>query len=142
MTEFFSQNLHHFKQLTRYVISGGSAATVNLTILYLLTSRLHIWYLFSAILAYVISFFVSFFLQKFWTFRDGRKEQMHKQMTIYFFVALAGLGINTLFIYLFVDVFHIWYLSAQFIVSGFLAFSNFAIYKFFIFNRPIKQSAV
>ena len=141
MTEFFLRNLHHFKQLTRYVISGASAAMTDLVILYFLTNYLKIWYLASAVLAYIISFFVSFFLQKFWTFRDGRKDQMNKQMAVYFCVTLTNLGLNTFFMYILVDVFHLWYMLSQVIASGFLAFGSFLIYKFFIFNRPAKQLA-
>ena len=135
MAEFFFKNWHHFKQVARYVISGGTAASVNLAVLYFLTDYLSIWYLFSAALAYVISFFVSFFLQKFWTFRDGRKDQINKQLVIYAGIAIFGLSFSVLAMYFLVDILHLWYMFAQVIVGFILAFCNFLFYKFFVFNQ-------
>ena len=135
MSSFFFKNWHHFKQLARYVISGGTAATVNLILLYVLTDYLAIWYLFSTMLAYVVSFFVSFFLQKFWTFRDSRKDQINRQLVIYACIAGFGLGFNVLLMYFLVDILHIWYMFSQIIVGFILAFCNFLFYKFFVFNQ-------
>ena len=135
MSSFFFKNWHHFKQLARYVISGGTAATVNLALLYVLTDYLAIWYLFSTMLAYVVSFFVSFFLQKFWTFRDSRKDQINRQLVIYACIAGFGLGFNVLLMYFLVDILHIWYMFSQIIVGFILAFCNFLFYKFFVFNQ-------
>jgi len=135
MSSFFFKNWHHFKQLARYVISGGTAATVNLILLYVLTDYLAIWYLFSTMLSYVISFFVSFFLQKFWTFRDSRRDQINKQLVIYAGIAGFGLGFNVLLMYFLVDILHIWYMFSQIIVGFILAFCNFLFYKFFVFNQ-------
>ena len=135
MSSFFFKNWHHFKQLARYVISGGTAATVNLALLYVLTDYLAIWYLFSTMLSYVISFFVSFFLQKFWTFRDSRRDHINKQLVIYAGIAGFGLGFNVLLMYFLVDILHIWYMFSQIIVGFILAFCNFLFYKFFVFNQ-------
>lgn len=139
MAEFFSKNWHHFKQLVRYVISGGTAAFINLALLYVLTDYLSIWYLFSVALSYVVGFFVSFFLQKFWTFRDGRKDQINKQLMIYACIAGFGLGFNVLSMYFLVDIMHIWYMFSQIIVGFILAFCNFLFYKFFVFNQEKKD---
>jgi len=135
MAKFFIKNWHHFKQLTRYVISGGTSSVVNLVLLYCLTEYLSIWYLFSAMLSYVISFFVSFFLQKFWTFRDSRKDQISKQLVIYAGIAGFGLGVNALSMYFLVETLHIWYMFSQIIIGFILAFCNFLFYKFFVFNQ-------
>lgn len=140
MAEFFFKNWHHFKQVARYVISGGTAAVVNLALLYFLTDYLAIWYLFSAALSYVVSFFVSFFLQKFWTFRDNRKDQINKQLMIYAGIAGFGLCFNVLLMYFLVDILHIWYMFSQIIVGFLLAFCNFLFYKFFVFSRSTQES--
>lgn len=135
MVEFFLKNLHHFKQIIRFVISGGTAATVNLAALYILTDCFGVWYLFSAVLAYIISFFVSFFLQKFWTFRDNNIEQMKRQLVFYAMMAAFGLSFSVASMYFLVDILHIWYMFAQVIVGVLLAGCNFLFYRFFVFNR-------
>jgi len=139
MAKFFIKNWHHFKQLTRYVISGGTSSVVNLVLLYCLTEYLSIWYLLSAMLSYVTSFFVSFFLQKFWTFRDGRKDQIRKQLVIYAGIAGFGLGVNALLMYFLVETLHIWYMFSQVIIGFILAFCNFLFYKFFVFNQSPQE---
>ncbi|MFA6393965.1 MAG: glycosyltransferase [Patescibacteria group bacterium] len=122
------------KIIVKFIISGGTAAFTDLGLLYVLTSLAGYWYLFSAILAFIAAFFVSFFLQKFWTFRDNDRKKMYSQMRRYFFVGLVNLGINTLGMYLVVDIFGIWYLLAQILVSIVIAAESFLIYKHAIFN--------
>jgi len=123
-----------YKRIIKYLIAGGTAAFVDLGLLYFFTDILEIWYLISASLAFIIAFFVSFFLQKFWTFRDRDKEIMYKQMGLYLVVAIVNLLINAALMYIFVDGFKIWYMLAQFLISGLIAIESYWVYKIFIFN--------
>ena len=130
--------LRKYKQIIKYLIAGGTAALVDLALLYFLTDILSIWYLISASLAFIIAFFVSFFLQKFWTFRDSNKEVIYKQMGVYLGVALINLALNAALMYVLVDGFKIWYMCAQFMASGLIAFESYFVYKIFIFNQAVK----
>lgn len=125
----------HSIQIVKYVISGGSAAVVNLSILYLFTEFLHIWYLISASIAYILAFGVSFGMQKFWTFKDHETSDIHKQLSLYLVVILVNLGLNALFVYLLVEHTGIWYMIAQVISGLIIAVESFFVYKFFIFKR-------
>ncbi|MDP2709125.1 MAG: glycosyltransferase [bacterium] len=127
-----------YKQIIKYLIAGGLAALVDLSLLYIFTDIFKIWYLISASLAFVAAFFVSFFLQKFWTFRDGDKEAMYRQMGVYLAVALINLAINGLLMYIFVDGFKIWYMLAQVMASSLIAVESYFIYKLLIFNKSAK----
>lgn len=128
-----------YKQIIKYLIAGSTAALVDLSLLYFFTSLLGVWYLVSACLAFTLAFFVSFSLQKFWTFRDIDKEVMYKQMKIYLAVALANLALNAALMYIFVDGFKVWYMFAQFIASGLIACESYLVYKIFIFNQTVKS---
>lgn len=108
---------------------------VDLALLYFFTDVLNIWYIISACLAFILSFFVSFFLQKFWTFRDADKEIIYKQMGVYLAVAMVNLALNGVLMYILVDGFKIWYMLAQIIASGLIAVESYWIYKLFIFNK-------
>lgn len=123
-----------YKRIFKYLIAGSIGTFVNLALLYFFTDILGIWYLISAGLAFVLSFFVSFFLQKFWTFSDRDRQKMYRQMAGYLSVALANLALNTALMYLLVDGLKIWYMLAQFIISAFIAIESYLVYKFFIFN--------
>ena len=121
----------------KYIISGGTAAVVDLSFLALFVDVFKINYLISAIFAFLIAFSVSFLLQKFWTFQDKGMDDVHKQASIYFIVSATNLGINTLLMYLFVDHFHIHYFLSQILASGLLAISSYFIYSRFIFKNNI-----
>ncbi|HRY52898.1 MAG TPA: glycosyltransferase [Candidatus Portnoybacteria bacterium] len=145
MSEFFLKNLHHFKQITRFLISGGTSTLVNLAALFVLTDYFGVWYLISAVIAFICSFFVSFFLQKFWTFRNGDIDRVKRQLAYYFLVAMFGLSFNVAGIYFLVDILHLWYMLAQVIIGAILAVCNFCFYRFIVFNAdsrlmPKKQN--
>ena len=134
MLEFLFKQIYRHRQIIRYIISGGIAAVVDLILLYILTDVFGIWYLFSATLAFCVTFFVSFFLQKYWTFRDRAKEKIYRQIGLTFAVAIINLGLNTLLMFLLVDILGIWYLLAQALVFAVIAVESFMIYKFLIFT--------
>lgn len=140
MKDLLRHNIIKHKRPIKYLIAGGLAAFVDLSLLYFFTDILGIWYLFSACLAFVVAFFVSFFLQKFWTFRDNDKERMYKQMAVYLFVALVNFMINAVFMFMLVDGFKIWYMLAQVVTSGLIACESYLVYKFFIFNQTAKPT--
>lgn len=119
----------------RYLIAGCTAAGTDISLLYIFTDLFGIWYLSSAILAFLVAFVVSFLLQKFWTFRDNGVDGVHKQAASYLGVQIIGLGLNTLGMYLLVDRVGIWYILAQFIMGMILAVMNFILYRTFIFTN-------
>lgn len=117
----------------RYIISGGTSAVVDLTLLYLMNSVLEIHYLLSAILAFLGAFGVSFTLHKFWTFKS-HDEKAHKQLVMYLATSLFGLILNTLLMYVFVDHFYIQVILSQIIVGILVACVSFFISRNFVFK--------
>jgi len=133
--DFLLKQIEKRKKLVKFIIAGGLSAFVNFAVLYFLTDIINVWYLASSVVAFILSFFVSFFLQKFWTFEDGSKDIIYRQLSIYLLIALLGLLFNTLFMYLLVDRLKLWYMLAQFFISGFIAICNFIAYKTFVFKK-------
>jgi putative flippase GtrA len=124
-----------YKLYIKYLIAGGSASLVNLALLFFFTHFIGFHYLVSATLSFTVAFFVSFYLQKFWTFRDNSREGISKQGGKYLATGLANLAINSALMYVFVDIFHIWYMYAQVLAALLIACESFLIYKFLIFNK-------
>ncbi len=123
------------KIIIKFVISGGTAAFIDLSFLYCLTDCFGLWYLISSAIAFAVAFFVSFFLQKLWTFRDENMRRTPKQMFWYFLVAILNLILNAGGMYLLVDVFGVFYLLAQILMGATLGINSFFIYKFIIFKK-------
>lgn len=123
-----------YGRFIKFVCSGGIVAVVNLSALYLFTDILAIWYLTSSLLAYTISFFVNFFLQKFWTFEDRAHEGTTFKIGIFFLNSLLNLALNTLLMYALVDGLGLWHMLAQCIVIGILMGMNYTVYRLYIFQ--------
>ena len=124
----------HMK-IIRYIISGGTAAVVDIGLLYVFTDIMGVWYLLSAVLAFIVAFIVSFSLQKYWTFRDHSMERVGKQGSVYFMVAVANLIVNTLLVYIFTDWFDLYHIFSQILAAGLIAINSFFIYQRFIFKK-------
>ncbi|MEK9184817.1 MAG: GtrA family protein, partial [Patescibacteria group bacterium] len=120
--------------LFRYIISGGTAAFVDLVLLYILNTVFDIHYIFASIVAFIMAFFVSFILQKFWTFKNHSQENIHQQILMYFSASLFGLGLNTLLMYIFVDYFHLIVILSQIFAGILVACCSFFISKKLIFK--------
>jgi putative flippase GtrA len=131
-----------FKKLTqhklvRYIISGGSAAATQIGLLILFTDVFGIWYITSTTMAFCVAVFVSFLLQKFWTFQNKTRHNMHIQAAGYLVVAVIGLITNDLLLYFFVEYFHLHHIVGQIIGSGLIAILNYFLYRSVIFkHRP------
>ncbi len=129
-------SLKHFfdrYRAMRYLVAGGASAAVHLCVLFTLTRILGVWYVFSTSIGFLTAFFVSFVLQKFWTFQDKGRERLHRQLALYFAVAVCNLFLNAGLMYLLVGVWGIGYLFAQIVVSGGIALESFFVYRAFIF---------
>ncbi len=121
-------------QFCRFLVAGAFVVAVNLSVLYLLTDILHIYYLSSTVIAFLVAFGISFIIQKSWTFKDHSRDQLHKQLPLYLFAQLVNLACNTSLMYLFVEYLHVWYILSQAIIAFGLAMVMFFINKAFIFN--------
>ncbi len=145
MTEYIISKIYKHKIYVKYIIAGGTAAVTDFGLLFFLTDILHIWYIASATLAFIIAFFVSFFLQKFWTFRDNSRNRIYKQMSMYLAVGVANTAVNAGGMYVLVDYFGLWYILAQAVMSVLLAVGSFVIYRFVIFEtrtEPLTESII
>jgi putative flippase GtrA len=127
--------LYRRKKIIKYIFSGGTATATNLIVLYLCTSLLHLYYLLSSVLAFILSLGVSFSLQKFWTFEDPSKDALHTQLALYTAVVLIDIALNTFLVYVFVQWCAMWYVAAQFLAGVFIAVINFFAYRNLVFKR-------
>lgn len=123
--------------ISKFVIAGSSAAGAQLLVLYILTDIFGMWYLFSAVCAFIVAVLVSFSSHKWWTFRDRHRESMHRQFTLYLAIQITNLILNIAFIYILVDILGVWYLVSQAIISLILAVVSFLLYKYKIFIHSI-----
>jgi putative flippase GtrA len=124
----------NYKAVVKFFISGCLAGGTDLIFLFIFYDLFNWGLVVSTSAAFVLSFLVSFTLQKFWTFRNYRKE-MFSQLFLYILNAFIGLNVNAFLMHLLVNRLHIWYILSQIIVNIFLGVYNFLVYKFIIFKN-------
>jgi putative flippase GtrA len=131
MRNFISYFTKHV--VVRYIISGGTAALTDLVLLYVFNTLLHIHYLSASVAAFILAFFVSFTLHKFWTFKS-HESAIPTQMVMYLGTSLLGLSLNTLLMYIFVGHFHLIVLFSQILAGALVACCTFFISRKFVFK--------
>lgn len=123
------------KSMIKFFIAGGLAGATDLVFLFIFHGLLSWGIVISTSTAFILSFVVSFTLQKFWTFRNHRRDRMFGQFCLYLANAFIGLNLNAFFMHLLVNTYHVWYILAQIIVNLAIGAWNFLVYKFIIFRE-------
>lgn len=137
----FAADIFRWRPL-RFLLSGGTAAVVNIGALYLLVDIGGMWYLPGAALAYTAAIGVSFLMQKFFTFGDYGTENLGRQSAQYAVFQLCNVGVNTAFVYVGVEFLRISHLVAQVISGGVIALYTFAVLQYVLFRpKPAARSS-
>ncbi len=135
MPDTLTRLLQKYGQFVRFVLAGSFAFTINLFALYVFTDIVGIYYLISTILAFLISFSISFTLQKFWTFKEHSRDHLHIQLPMYLGMQLINVTLNAALMFVFVEYLHVWYLYSQAVISLGLAACIFFLNKKYIFKK-------
>ncbi len=124
-------------RLMRFLVSGTIGAATNIFVLYVCTDVWGVWYIYSGIAAFIISTAVSFAMQKLWTFKNRSSEKLKRQAALYLSLAAFNLCINTFLLYVFTDIFHIYYLLSQVFASIIIAFGSYFAYAKLFKGVPV-----
>lgn len=133
--EFIIGHIKKRKEFIKFLIAGGISTAVDFFFVYLFFDVMKIRIMISAALAFLFAFFASFYLQKFWTFRDDSKKKMGRQMFQFLILGLCGLVVNSIGMHILVEIYEVWYVFSLVLIVGGLAAINFFIYKFIIFKK-------
>ena len=120
-----------FKQLFRFGIVGFTAFLIDAGLLYVLTDFLHIHYLITSVISFIVSLIYNYILSIFWVF-DVKKKQTYKEVLLFTILSVIGLGINQLVMYLGVDLLNIYYMLCKIISTIIVMIYNFITRKIFI----------
>lgn len=123
------------KSFLKFFLAGCFSGTLDIVFLFVLHGLFKVGLVFSTSFAFMLAFFVSFFLQKRWTFRQFDHKHTGKQLSTYLANAFLGLNINGLLMHLLVIRFGFWYILSQMAVNLVIGLYNFFIYKYLIFRK-------
>jgi len=123
------------KEFIKFSVVGGIGTLINLAVLYLLTSVAGIYYLFSAVLSFLVAMTSNFIFNKIWTFKEGIRSNIGKKYLKFGTVSLAALLVNLFFLYLFTSVAGIYYMFSQVLAIGIALIINFLGNKLWTFKK-------
>ncbi len=140
---YYLQNLFEYLPYKKNVISeffkfafvGAVGTVVNLVILYLLTEKIGLYYMLSAILSFIVAMTSNFFLNKIWTFKENIKSEITKKYVQFGLVSISALLINLFFLYIFTEFLGIYYLISQVLAIGIALIINFLGNKIWTFSK-------
>jgi putative flippase GtrA len=124
---------NRFVQFIVYILVGGITTVFTVALLYLFTDLFHIWYLISAAIAYLLGWGVHYTLNRTITFQN-KSRLVAKQFLVFLTIALAAMALNLLLLSVFVELFKVWYVLAQMIVTLIMFFLNYLANRYITFR--------
>lgn len=124
-----------FHEFIKFSFVGASGVLVNLTVLYFFTEFLKVYYIISALFAFLVALTSNFILNKIWTFGEGFRYKTFHKYGKYFVVNVFALIINLVFLFLFTEFIGFHYMISQLIAIGIALFINFTGNKLLTFSK-------
>ena len=118
-------------QILKFGVVGGTAFLIDYGIFTILSQLLNIHYLIASIISFSISVIYNYILSIKWVF-DVSKKQTTKEFIIFVILSVIGLGLNSLIMYISVDLMQIHEMISKIIATAIVMVYNFITRKIFI----------
>lgn len=134
---FFKNNIRgkfnkkSIAQIKRYIIVGLISFTIEYILFFILYKILNVWYVFANAVVYAITFWISFLLNRNWSFKS--KGNIYRQLILYFLLFVINLFVSSNVIYLLSDKLLISPLYSKVVTMCIIVIWNFVIYKKIIY---------
>ncbi|NBC10473.1 MAG: GtrA family protein [Planctomycetes bacterium] len=128
-------------QVFRYGFVAVAAFAVDFTSLFLFTEWVGLHYLISAVLAFGCGLTTNYTLSVCWVFSERRVRNRRIEFAINATIALIGLGLNILLIWLFTEFVGLHYLVSKLISTATVFWWNFLVKKKLLFTARTRTQA-
>lgn len=129
---------HPLVQLFRYGLVVAIAFPIDFGLLYIFTSKWHMYYVLSATLSFTISMIANFILSVMWVFTRNTGRTMAMEAMIFGVIGFVGLGITDLIIWIFTSSFGLNYLVSKLIAVMVVFFWSFGARRV-MFQKQFKE---
>lgn len=123
----------NYKRLSKFIISGGSAAVVEYGSFLLFVNYIKIDVLVANGISFGCGLVVSFLLNKIWVFQSG--SAAHREFIKYFILAIVNLLISTLFVGIMINSLGILPFIAKLVMMVLIAIWNYLLFSKLIFKN-------
>jgi putative flippase GtrA len=122
-------------QLFRYLWVGGISFIIDYISLFIFTEYLHINYLISAAIAFILGLTTNYQLSTIWVFNNSRLNNKFTEFTIFSIIGIIGLGLNEIIIYICSEYLNLYYMISKLISTAVVFFWNFMGRKYILFTN-------
>lgn len=132
---FITPTQNGFLQFVRYVFVGGVATVVDWGVLFALTEFAGLYYMFSAVVAFVAGLITNFLLSKLLVFSGSQaRVSPLAEFASYALIGVVGLGITELILMLFSNWLHLHYMLSKVIATAIVLVWNYLARKLIIYK--------
>lgn len=125
------------RQFVKFGIVGIFSTIIDWGIFYLLNLVFGVYYLTAKVLSFLVAVINSFIWNRRWTFHS-QNQNRGKEFTKFLIIALVGLSVNALIMYLAVSIFHTRKIVGLIFATGIVTFWNFLANKYYTFKSSQK----
>lgn len=119
--KFLKSNI--FEEVFRFCITGGVSFLIDYGILFVLTEFAGLNYLISSGISFTVSVVVNYIMCVKWVF--DAKDMDSKSVIAFVGSSVIGLGLNQIFMWVFVEKFGMFYMVAKIITTILVMFWNY-----------------
>lgn len=98
----------HYKKFSKFAVVGAFNTIIDLSVFYILYEHFNIYFVIAHICAFLVAVINSFIFNSLWTFKSLKRGQITKQFLSFVLVAMIGLGISSLVIYIAAFYMHVY----------------------------------
>ncbi len=131
---FFERTQRIQVQFFRSIFVGAFASIIDILCFAILAELLNVYYLFANLFAFLIGLIINYFLSVTWVFTANSSPKRSKQFFQFFLVAIVGLVINQLILWICVDFFYVNMLFSKILATLIAFIWNFTARRYFIFT--------
>lgn len=128
-------------QMVKFGAVGFLCFFIDYGIMLLLTELAGVNYLISCSISFSVSVIVNYLLSMHFVFAAKANMKKRTQFVIFVILSVIGLGLNQLFMWLFVDLVHIPYQIAKLAVTAIVMLFNFVTRKVFLEEKEQDANA-
>lgn len=128
-------------QMVKFGAVGFLCFFIDYGIMLLLTELAGVNYLISCCISFSVSVIVNYLLSMHFVFAAKANMKKRTQFVIFVILSVIGLGLNQLFMWLFVDLAHIPYQIAKLAVTAIVMLFNFVTRKVFLEEKEQDANA-
>ena len=127
--------INNNNELLKFCLVGFLGTIINILLLYLLTEKLNMFYIYSAIIAFAFSVSNNFLLNKIWKFNEKIKINIYVKYVKYITISILALVVNIIVLFVLTEYLNFYYIVSQIFAILFAMIINFWGNKIWTFQK-------